>query len=66
MFNKSILAIALASVFALTTSFAYADEEKKDAEKPQLVSEGDEKDAEKPQLISEGDEKEAEKPQLAA
>ena len=67
MFNKSILAVALASVFAMTTTMTYADdEEKKETEKPQLISQSEEKEAEKPQLISDSEEKDAEKPQLAA
>jgi hypothetical protein len=63
MNRKTILALALASAFGLSTFAAYADDEKKD-EKPQLIVEDEKKD-EKPQLIAD-DEKKDEKPQLIA
>jgi hypothetical protein len=64
MNRKTILTLALASAFALSTSGAYAQsgEEKKDEKKPELtqliVAQSDEekKDEKKPELIAEGDE----------
>ena len=66
MNRKTVLALALASAFGLSTFAAYADEDKKETEKPQLVAEGDEKETSKPELIAEGDEKETSKPELIA
>ena len=66
MNRKTVLALALASAFALSTSAVYADDEKTETEKPQLVAEGDEKETTKPEVIAEGDEKETSKPELIA
>ena len=66
MNRKTLLALALASAFALSNSAAFADDEKKETEKPQLIADEDKKDAEKPQLVAEGDEKETSKPELIA
>jgi uncharacterized protein YxeA len=59
----SILAIALASTFAVTSLGAYAQEdEKKDEKKPYVISQSDEKKEEKNTYQS--DEKEPKKPEL--
>jgi uncharacterized protein YxeA len=75
MKRKSILAIALASAFAVTSLGAYAQQdEKKDEKKPYVISQSDEtkkpeqsdekKDEKKPYVISQSDEKEPKKPEL--
>ena len=82
MNRKTILALALASAFGLSTFAAYAeDEQKKDSPYPQLIADEDKKetspypqmivedekqDAEKPQLIADEEKKDEEKPQLVA
>jgi hypothetical protein len=72
MIHKTILTLALASAFALSTFCAYAqsDEEKKGEKKPELIAQGDEekKDEKKPELIAQGDEekKDEKKPELIA
>jgi len=70
MNRKTILALALASVFAASTSavFAQSDEqEPKKPEQPQLiVADGDEKETSKPELIADGDEKQGSTPELIA
>ena len=76
MNRKTALALALASAFTLSTYAAYADEEKKEGEAPQLISQSDEqsdgkKEGEAPQLISQSDEqsdgrKETPRPELTA
>jgi uncharacterized protein YxeA len=79
MKRKSILAIALASAFAVTSLGAYAQQdEKKDEKKPYVISQSDEKKDEKntyqsdekepkkPELISQSDEKEPKKPELVS
>jgi hypothetical protein len=45
MNRKTLLAIALASAFGLSTVAAYADDEKQETEKPQLIAEDDKKDS---------------------
>ena len=76
MKRKPILAIALASAFAVTSLGAYAQQdEKKDEKKPYVVSQSDEsapkkpeqsdeKEPKKPELVSQSDEKEPKKPEL--
>jgi uncharacterized protein YxeA len=60
---KPVLAIALASAFAVTSLGAYAQEdEKKDEKKPYVISQSDEKKEEKNTYQS--DEKEPKKPEL--
>jgi hypothetical protein len=66
MNRKTILALALASAFGLSTFAAYADEEKKETEKPQLIADDEKKDTEKPQLIADDEKKDAPKPELIA
>jgi hypothetical protein len=66
MNSKSLLVLALASAFALSTSQAFGEDEKKETEKPQLIAEDEKKETEKPQLIAEDEKKETEKPQLIA
>jgi len=78
MKRKPILAIALASAFAVTSLGAYAQQdEKKDEKKPYVVSQSDEsapkkpeqsdeKEPKKPELISQSDEKEPKKPELVS
>ncbi len=68
MNHKTILALALASVFALSTTGSYAQsDEKQEAPKPELIAQSDEKqEAPKPELIADGDEKEAPKPEMSA
>lgn len=78
MKRTPIWAIALVSVFALSTLGAYAQEdEKKDEKKPYVVSQSDEKEPKKPEqsdekepkkpdLVSQSDEKEPKKPDLIA
>ncbi|MEK6591495.1 MAG: hypothetical protein AABZ67_00290 [Pseudomonadota bacterium] len=66
MNRKTLLALALTGVYAFSTAAVYAEDEKKETEKPQLVAEDEKKDAEKPQLVAEDEKKDAEKPQLAA
>jgi hypothetical protein len=74
---KPIVAIALASAFAVTSLGTYAQEdEKKDEKKPYVISQSDEKKEEKntyqsdekepkkPELIGQSDEKEPKKPEL--
>ena len=64
MNRKTILALVLASAFALSTtgSYAQSDEEKKDEKKPEqtqlIVAQSDEekKDEKKPELIAQSDE----------
>ena len=63
MKRKPILAIALASAFAVTSLGAYAQQdEKKDEKKPYVISQSDEKKDEKNTYQS--DEKEPKKPEL--
>ena len=57
MNRKTALTLALASAFALSTYAAYADDEKKEGQAPQLISQSDEQ--------SDGT-KEAPKPERAA
>jgi hypothetical protein len=71
MNRKTLLAIALASAFGLSTVAAYADDEKQETEKPQLIAEDDKKDSPFPadpsigsdrnpaQLIAEDDKKDS-------
>ena len=81
MNRKTILALALASAFGLSSFAAYAEDEKKETEKPQVVAEDeqkkdspfpqlladeDKKDSPYPQLIADEDKKDEEKPQLVA
>jgi len=66
MNRKTILALAIASAFGLSSFAAYADDEKKETEKPQLVAEDEKKDEQKPQLVAEDEKKETEKPQVIA
>lgn len=70
MNRKTILALALAGVFAAPMSNVYAegDEDKKPEQSQLIVAEGDEdKKPESSQLIAEGDEKkDAPKPELIA
>jgi len=68
MNRKTILALALAGAFALSTTASYAQsDEKQEAPKPELIAQSDEKqEAPKPELIAEGDEKETAKPELIA
>jgi hypothetical protein len=46
MNRKTVLALALASAFGLSTFAAFADDEKKDEKKPQVVAEDEKKDGE--------------------
>ncbi|HEY7743661.1 MAG TPA: hypothetical protein VIA19_11505 [Burkholderiales bacterium] len=56
MNHKTVLALALASAFALSTAQVLADEDKKETSPyPQLIADEDKKDTEKPQLVSESD-----------
>jgi len=60
MNRKTLLALALASAFAASTAAVYADEDKKEAPKPEFTSQSDEKPtppAPAPELIAEGEEK---------
>jgi len=66
MNRNTLLALAVASAFGLSSFVAYADDEKKDAEKPQVTADDEKKDAEKPQLIADDDKKERPKPELIA
>jgi len=66
MNRKTVLALALASAFGLSTFAAFADDEKKDEKKPQVVAEDEKKDEQKPQLIADDEKKDAEKPQRIA
>ncbi len=72
MNRKTILAFALASAFALSTtgSYAQSDEEKKDEKKPELIAQSDDekKDEKKPELIAQSDDekKDEKKPELIA
>ena len=69
MNRKTVLALALASAFALSTTGSYAkSDEKQEAPKPELTAQSDEKqEAPKPELIAQSDEKqEAPKPELIA
>ena len=54
MNRKTILALALTSAFALSTTGSYAQsEEKQDAPKPELTAQSDEKpEAPKPELTA--------------
>lgn len=68
MIRKTVMALALASVFAAPMSPVYAesDEEKKpESANPQLIAEDHEKKPES-QLIAESDQKETSKPELIA
>jgi hypothetical protein len=65
MTRRLILAVALASAFAVPMSAAYAEgDESKKSESQLIVAEGDEKQTSKPELIAEGDEKQTSKPEL--
>lgn len=67
MTRRLILAVALASAFAVPMSAAYAEgDESKKSESQLIVAEGDEKQTSKPELIAEGDEKQTSKPELIA
>ena len=69
MNRKTILALALTSAFALSTTGSFAEsEEKQEAPKPELIAQSDEKqEAPKPELTAQSDEKqEAPKPELTA
>ena len=69
MNRKTILALALTSAFALSTTGSYAQsDEKQEAPKPELTAQSDEKqEAPKPELIADSHEKpEAPKPELIA
>jgi hypothetical protein len=70
MNRKTILTLALASAFALSTTGSYAQsDEKPEAPKPELIAEGDEAfpKGSSPELIAQSDEKpEAPKPELVA
>ena len=64
MKRTPILAIALASTFALSNSGAFAQEDdKKEPKKPYVVSQSDEKEPKKPDLTAQSDEKEPKKPE---
>jgi hypothetical protein len=52
MNRKTLIALAILSMFAASNSAVYADEEKQDAEKPQLIADEEKQDAEKPQLVA--------------
>jgi len=66
MNRKTVLALALAGAFGLTNFAAFAYDEKKDEQKPQVVAEDEKKDEQKPQLIADDEKKYAEKPQRIA
>ena len=70
MNRKTILALALASAFGLSTFAAYADDEQKETEKPQLVAEGESDTgwpSPTPEVIAEDDsKKDSPLPQLIA
>jgi hypothetical protein len=68
MNRKSLITYALAGAFAFSTPMLYADDEKQEAPKPELVSQSDEQpSAPAPELISQSDEKqEAPKPELVS
>ena len=69
MIRKTLLALALASAFGLSTFAAYADEDKKDAPKPELIASGDEVypiESQTPELVADEDKKDAPKPELVA
>jgi heat shock protein HspQ len=63
MNRKTILALALASAFGLSAFSAYAEDEKKETEKPQVVAEDEQKkDSPFPQLIADEDEQKKDSP----
>lgn len=76
MNSRTIIAIAVASAFAVSAAGTYAQQdEKKDEKKPYVVSQSDEKEPKKPEqsdekepkkpdLVSQSDEKEPKKPDL--
>ena len=67
MNRKTILALAIASAFGLSAFSAYAEDEQKETEKPQIVAEDEQKkDSPFPQLIADEEKKDAEKPQVVA
>jgi len=71
MNRKTILALALTSAFALSTTGSYAQsDEKQEAPKPELTAQSDEdkKDEKKPELTAQSDEdkKDEKKPELIA
>jgi hypothetical protein len=68
MNHKTILALALASAFALSSAQVLAEDEKKETEKPQVVADEDKKETSPyPQLIADEDKKETSPfPQLIA
>jgi hypothetical protein len=68
MYHKTVLALALASAFALSTAQVLADEDKKETSPyPQLIADEDKKETSPyPQLIADEDKKDTEKPQLVS
>ncbi|MGH8662598.1 MAG: hypothetical protein ACREUB_12700 [Burkholderiales bacterium] len=66
MKRKLLMAVALASAFGLSNFAAYADDEKKETEKPELIAEDDKKEVPKPELIADSHEKETSKPEFIA
>jgi len=66
MNRKTVLALALASAFGVSNSAVYADDEKKETQKPQVIAEDEKKETKKPELISDSHEKEKPKPELIA
>ena len=69
MTRKTLLALAVAGAFGLSTFVAHADEDKKDAPKPELIASGDEVypiETQTPELLADEDKKDAPKPELVA
>jgi hypothetical protein len=69
MNRKTLLALAIAGAFGLSAFASYAEDDKKETEKPQLVASGDEAfpiQTQIPELIAEDDKKDAPKPELIA
>ena len=72
MNRKTVLALALASAFGLSSFGAFAESDGNtnssytDKAYPQLIAEGDEKEGSKPELIADDEKKDEQKPQLVA
>ena len=65
MIRKTLLALAVAGVFAVPFA-SHAQSEEKETSKPEVVSQSEEKETSKPELVSQSEEKETSKPELVS